>query len=53
MSNWLRLLACAFLMCGLLVDNQSVDARTGHLAVRYDPAKTHTFDARTGARLTE
>jgi sn-glycerol 3-phosphate transport system ATP-binding protein len=32
--------------------HQSVDARTGHLAVRYDPAKAHYFDPQSGQRIT-
>ena len=31
--------------------HQSVDARTGHLPVRYDPARAHTFDPQSGQRL--
>ncbi len=31
--------------------HQSVDARTGHLAVRYDPAKVHYFDPQSGQRI--
>jgi len=33
--------------------HQSVDARTGHLAVRFDPAKAHYFDAASGAHLAD
>jgi sn-glycerol 3-phosphate transport system ATP-binding protein len=31
--------------------HSSVEARTGKLALRYDPAQVHYFDAGTGARL--
>jgi hypothetical protein len=31
--------------------HQSVDARTGHLAVRYDPARAHYFDPQNGQRI--
>ncbi|MBI2753495.1 MAG: sn-glycerol-3-phosphate import ATP-binding protein UgpC [Betaproteobacteria bacterium] len=31
--------------------HQSVDARTGHLPVRYGPARVHYFDAQTGQRI--
>jgi sn-glycerol 3-phosphate transport system ATP-binding protein len=31
--------------------HQSVDARTGHLPVRYDPAQTHCFDPASGQRI--
>ncbi len=31
--------------------HQSAVARTGRLAVRYDPAMAHTFDAASGKRL--
>ena len=31
--------------------HQSVDARTGHLAVRYDPSKAHYFDPQSGQRI--
>ena len=31
--------------------NESVDARTGHLPVRYDPARTHYFDPASGQRI--
>ena len=31
--------------------HQSVDARTGHLPVRYDPARAHYFDSATGSRI--
>jgi len=31
--------------------HESVDARTGHLAVRYDPAKAHFFDPQGGQRI--
>jgi sn-glycerol 3-phosphate transport system ATP-binding protein len=31
--------------------HQSVDARTGHLPVRYDPARAHYFDPASGKRI--
>jgi sn-glycerol 3-phosphate transport system ATP-binding protein len=31
--------------------HQSVDARTGHLPVRYDPAHVHYFDPQSGQRI--
>ena len=31
--------------------HQSVDARTGHLPVRYDPAQAHYFDPASGLRI--
>jgi sn-glycerol 3-phosphate transport system ATP-binding protein len=31
--------------------HQSVDARTGHLPVRYDPARAHYFDLQSGQRI--
>ncbi len=31
--------------------HQSVDARTGHLPVRYNPSNAHYFDAKTGQRI--
>ncbi len=31
--------------------HQSVDARTGHLPVRYDPARAHYFDPASGQRI--
>ena len=31
--------------------HQSVDARTGHLSVRYDAARAHYFDPQSGQRL--
>ncbi|TAK49246.1 MAG: sn-glycerol-3-phosphate import ATP-binding protein UgpC [Betaproteobacteria bacterium] len=31
--------------------HQSVDARTGHLPVRYDPAQAHYFDPQSGLRI--
>ena len=31
--------------------HQSVDARTGHLPVRYDPARAHYFDPQSGRRI--
>jgi sn-glycerol 3-phosphate transport system ATP-binding protein len=31
--------------------HESVDARTGHLPVRYDPARTHHFDPASGQRI--
>jgi len=31
--------------------HQSVDARVGHLPVRYDPAQAHWFDSASGSRI--
>jgi sn-glycerol 3-phosphate transport system ATP-binding protein len=31
--------------------HQSVDARTGHLPVRYDPSNAHYFDGQSGKRI--
>ncbi|OFZ89004.1 MAG: sn-glycerol-3-phosphate ABC transporter ATP-binding protein UgpC [Betaproteobacteria bacterium RBG_16_66_20] len=33
--------------------HQSVDARAGHLAVRYDPAQAHWFDPASGKRIEQ